>query len=256
MTSSRSFSTTGSYPPKEEKKSSGGAQEAIYWDFDAQKEVMGIVFGVTGVEEPAWRVVARATSGYEVRRFPSCVSAAVPTHMSKNGNGGAFPILAGYIGVTSAAKNDGKQTIAMTAPVVQTPSVQNSFTSSSPIISTGYASGDMTLEFLLPSSFREIGDCPKPHDGRIELRMCSEKYVAVASFSGWCSENIVKQKLQDLILKCKNDRLVSDDQEVVWQLAQYNPPFTIPQFRRNEVWVTLEGDKTEESILHALSPNK
>ena len=110
--------------------------------------------------------------------------------------------------------------------------------------------------FLLPSSFREIGDCPKPHDGRIELRMCSEKYVAVASFSGWCSENIVKQKLQDLILKCKNDRLISDDQEVVWQLAQYNPPFTIPQFRRNEVWVTLEGDKTEESILHALSHNK
>ena len=41
---------------------------------------MGIVFGRTGVEEPAFRVLARRP-GYEIRRLPPCVAASVHTQV-------------------------------------------------------------------------------------------------------------------------------------------------------------------------------
>jgi hypothetical protein len=222
---------------------------------------MGIVFGHTGVEEPAWRLVGKAVrGGYDVRSLPSSVSARVSAHVSANGNGGAFPILAGYIGVTSSAKNDRKQSIAMTAPVVQTPTSWDQ-QQGGLIVSTGYGTGHMTLEFLLPASFTAVEDCPKPNDERITLHVNPGKLVAVKSFSGWCSEAVVKRKLEELLAATQQDNLTPATEEgssstgatMRWQLAQYNPPFTIPQFRRNEIWLTLSADTTEAAVVEALA---
>ena len=201
---------------------------------------MGIVFGVTGVAEPAWRQISTSSRNYEVRYLPSSVAAHV-----QSGNGdGAFPILAGYIGVTSKAKNDKQQSISMTAPVVQTPNTRQEFESK-----------QMAMAFMLPTSFAAVGDCPTPNDDRVKLEMKPGKIVAVKSFSGWCSETTVRRNFEQLLEAVQQDGLVESatarDHE--WELAQYNPPFTIPQFRRNEIWLSLAHDMTEAAIVEKLS---
>jgi hypothetical protein len=219
---------------------------------------MGILFGRTGVEEPAFRVV-RHNARYEVRVFPAHIQAAVLQRLGPNGNSKAFPILAGYIGVTSAPKNDAVQSISMTAPVVQTPKAEQ-IAMTAPVVQSSLAStsgsygrGDMSLAFILPAKYKTVEDCPVPNDPRITLKEVEEKNIAVSTFSGWVTDGEVQSRLEALLENTKKDGLmpVVEAETPVWQVAQYNPPFTIPWLRRNEIWLVLEGPIEE---LHSESP--
>jgi hypothetical protein len=182
--------------------------------------------------------------------------------MSKNGNSAAFPVLAGYIGVTSAPKNNQATSIAMTAPVVETPSSKATTYEGGLITSTGFGEGDMSLEFLLPSKYQTIEDCPVPQDPRIKLIAHGEKMIASKMFSGSVSESVVQRQLSQLLEAIRRDGLCKkkstgqaqqDFEKNSWQLAQYNPPFTIPFLRHNEIWVCL-NDVSEEEVKAALTP--
>lgn len=207
---------------------------------------MGIVFGIVGVEEPAFRVLAQRTR-FEVRVLPPAIAATVRQHMGDGGNGAAFPVLARYIGVMSATPNNAKsEAIAMTAPVVQCPLTDEAKAATT---QTGYGTGDMSMTFLLPASFT-MDSAPEPLDPRIELREQAARLIAVKRFSGWVNERALKGQLDELIALTTDAGLRATDEEIEWELAQYNPPFTVPFLRRNEVWLTLH--KTEDEVKAAL----
>jgi len=250
---------------------------------------MGIVFGIAGgIEEPAFRLVHRSAHGYEVRVLPRCVAATVHEKQGPNGNSNAFRMLAGYIGVTSAPKNSGSTAIAMTAPVVQTPEAGAASNSPVPIAMTApvvqspvstkgagaaYAEGDVSMAFLLPAMYTRVDQCPVPTDARIKLEEVGERLVAVRSFSGWVTEQAVEAELCALVAAACADGLVPAAWEaacvtgsgggaaaapappaadsVPWQVAQYNPPFTLPWLRRNEIWLRLDG-MSEADVARAL----
>lgn len=123
--------------------------------------------------------------------------------------------------------------IAMTAPVL---------------------SGTSTMQFILPKEFTQISEIPVPNDPNVTIRQIPGRTVAVLTYSGWNNVDLEKvkyQTLSDLLHKDgllndkKNDKTDAgnapngDSQEAPYQVAQYQPPFTLPWFRRNEVWVTL-----------------
>ncbi|MFN9067634.1 MAG: SOUL family heme-binding protein, partial [Bdellovibrionales bacterium] len=78
---------------------------------------------------------------------------------------------------------------------------------------------------------------PQPKDPRVKIVVVQEKYMAAKIYSGLWSEqknNRLGQELKDWI-----------EQKQVWsvngtvQFAGYNPPWTLPYFRRNEVLLDI-----------------
>jgi len=78
---------------------------------------MGIVFGVTGVKEPLFSVMARTSAGYDLRQYNNYFIAQV-SQKQGGGDSNGFNILARYIGVFGKPENEGATVLAMTAPVL------------------------------------------------------------------------------------------------------------------------------------------
>lgn len=180
-----------------------------------------------------------------MRRLPACVSAVVrKSQTGSEGNGAAFQILAGYIGVTSAPRNNGSVPIAMTAPVVSTPiEYASKIEPHGVVLQTGYGNGDMSMAFLLPSIYSSVDACPVPKDSRVQLVPIPSRLIAVHTFSGSISEAVVKSRLELVLKALTRDGIPEENPS--WNLAQYNPPFTIPSLRKNEIWVDVHRTEAD-----------
>ena len=101
------------------------------------------------------------------------------------------------------------------------------------------------MSFLLPAQYTSAAEAPQPTDERVTLVDVPAKTIAVSRFSGWANEESVKGQLNTLVDSCVEDGLVAANAELQWNLAQYNPPWTVPWCRRNEIWLTLEKNEAE-----------
>lgn len=201
---------------------------------------MGSVFGMSSVKEPPFVVISSA-SQYEIRRYSSYIIAQV-----KNGAddpNGAFRILARYIGVFGEPENSVKQAMSMTAPVITVPAKKISMTA--PVITD-----TNSMSFVLPFEYKRIDQVPVPINNRITLKEIPERKVAVYTFSGWYEPAIGNQHLKSLLSNLRSHKILKDstpDEVVEWSVAQYNPPFTIPMLRRNEIWVELSNEAADDA---------
>ncbi|MBA3814559.1 MAG: heme-binding protein [Alphaproteobacteria bacterium] len=109
----------------------------------------------------------------------------------------------------------------MTAPVIQQASTEK---------------GKWKIRFVMPSD-STMDTLPKPNDSRVELLPISEKRYAVIRFSGFSSQDNLESHLEELrtYLKAQNLRPIDDP-----VFAFYNPPWTLPFLRRNEVMIEIE----------------
>ena len=185
---------------------------------------------------PSYKVVEEA-DGYEIRDYEGYTVAS--TNMAKVGepysvddvvNGGAaFNTLAAYI----FGANDSGTTMEMTTPVSTT-----SF-------------GEM--RFYLKSS--TVTDFPQPlntnTDNAAFNEECTVKLVevpparlAVAKFTGFVTEGEVQRQKDTLLSALSLDNVEIDVPHgsiVPHLIFQYNPPYTIPIVRRNEIAVPVRG---------------
>ena len=164
------------------------------------------------VEEPAFSALG-TIDDVELRRYAPSIQARTPLANSGQTNSG-FRRLAGYI----FGGNDRDMEIAMTAPVEETLEAQP------------------TMAFTMPSEHR-MEDLPAPDDGSVELVEIPERTVAVIGFSGWATDGKVEDKTDELLTT-----LQAHDIKVIGtpSLNQYNPPWTPPFMRRNEIMVAVE----------------
>lgn len=111
------------------------------------------------------------------------------------------------------------QNIAMTAPVV----VENK-------------ENKWRVHFVMPSGYT-LNSLPIPNDSRVSLREIAEQKSAVVVFSGFAGEDKVKDKTTALFdwMKSRGLDAISNP-----QLARYNPPWTLPFFRRNEILINIK----------------
>jgi hypothetical protein len=201
---------------------------------------MGQVFGINSEKEPNYSLVWQSPP-YEVRLYPKLFVAEVKSDDSTRNQ--AFRALAGYIGVFGEAKNIKTRPIAMTTPVIISPGTSMKIDMTTPVLTTenGY------MQFVLPESFKKREDIPDPVDESIRIQEIPPRLIAVNTFNGLYERNYFDAKLIDLHSKLKEEDIITKSEEqakesLPFSFAFYNPPFAIPYFRRNEIWLDLSTD--------------
>ncbi len=180
--------------------------------------------GASAVEEPPYQVIAR-DGDFEIRDYPALTLAetGVDADRSTAGNQG-FRKLAGYI----FGGNATKQSIEMTAPVIEAP--RGAMGDQALGGSKGW-----TIRFVMPRGL-SLAILPKPDAEGIILREEPPTRYAILRFSGLAGDDAVAVKTAELerLLKVRN--LAAAGPPLV---AQYNPPWTLPFLRRNEIMIAI-----------------
>ena len=181
------------------------------------------------IEEPAY-TVTRSHDVFEIRRYEPYIVAevVVPGPADEAGNQG-FRILAGYI----FGNNKGSRTLDMTAPVTQTPAAAT-IPMTAPV-TQAQGQGGYVVRFVMPRG-STLENLPEPVDARVELREASAKTVAVIRYSGFWSQANYEEHLAQLREALAKAGIATEGEPV---LSRYDPPFTLPYLRRNEVWLTV-----------------
>ena len=163
------------------------------------------------IEEPVYRVEkAWEAVQIEIRAYAPRVMAV--TGMNEDSDGG-FKVLAGYI----FGGNAEEEKIAMTAPVQQS------------------MAGEKEMAFMMPAEYT-LEDLPQPEDQRVSFREAPAYTAAVIQFSGWASAEKADENWQQL-----RRFLIAEGIDITGEptLNQYNPPWTLPFMRRNEIIVPV-----------------
>ena len=183
-------------------------------------------------EEPAYKITLQ-NGAFEVREYPELLAAEVTVSGDrKEAVNAGFRLLAAYI----FGGNTRKQSIAMTAPVIQARTESESIAMTAPVIQTGNA-GNWTIRFIMPSTYT-LETLPVPNDPKVKLATLKASRVAVVRFSGLAKESDIVKRTAELMAFIKSNHLRSVGPV---SLARYNPPWTLWFARRNEVMIPLES---------------
>jgi len=191
------------------------------------------MLGTRTVEEISYTVEVKSGS-FEIRKYPATLLAQTTTQGTyKDSQRNGFRALFKYI----SGGNVSDKKVAMTAPVTQTQSSLK-IPMTAPVFQESKFEG-WTMAFVMPSKFKEVSELPKPVDSRVKLIKRPKALYAVMTFSGWSSEKKNKDKAKELkkwLEKLGRYKLVSNP-----IYAGYNPPWTLPFMRRNEVMIEVSN---------------
>lgn len=188
----------------------------------------------SGTEEPRYEVEEQCR-GLEIRRYgPRIAAQTTVTGGEDAARSAGFRRLAGYI----FGGNVGKSQIAMTSPVAQqsgagTTSEQIAMTA--PVSQASAPDGSWVIRFYMPSEWT-IDSLPAPKDPAVELVEVSGETHAVLRFSGDRGPAAVAVRTAELLSAIERTSWAPDGEPVSWF---YDPPWTLPFLRRNEVAVPV-----------------
>jgi DNA gyrase inhibitor GyrI len=165
-------------------------------------------------EEIAPYKVVQTDGAFEVRDYPALV--LVETTAEEENDNGRFGRLFRYI---SGANVDTRK-IPMTAPVFMDPRG---------------TSGRMA--FVMPAALA-LSDTPRANDDTLSIRQQPAGRFAVYRFSGVSSTTAERAALEKLNTWMSTAALEATGPAV---FGYYDPPWTLPFLRRNEVIVPLSG---------------
>lgn len=193
-------------------------------------EAGGSIVGIRhGTEEPAY-TVEQTIGEVEIRRYgPRIAAETTITADEEAARNEGFRRLAGYI----FGRNTAKTKIAMTAPVAQQQSQKIAMTA--PVAAQRTSAGDWVIRFFMPSE-HTLQTLPTPNDQRVRLVEVPGETVAVLRFSGVASPEAITRRTAELLAILKRNGLTAQGGPVTWF---YDPPWTLPFRRRNEIAVGL-----------------
>lgn len=172
------------------------------------------VFGRSSVEIAPYQVLKKDEQ-FELRHYPELILVSTPMQ-GMDDQGKSFRKLFGYI----SGKNEAAKKIPMTAPV---------------FLDQVNAQTD-TMSFVLPADY-DFESTPLPNDPSITLERISDYTVAVVTFNGRLQQKRIETfKLQLHEWIKENNFNVTGAAKA----AGYNPPFTLPALRRNEVMIPVK----------------
>jgi DNA gyrase inhibitor GyrI len=184
-------------------------------------------------EEPEFTVLFQEEN-LEIREYEPRIIA----HVKANGDfddasSKGFKMLADFIFGNNTINNSSKK-ISMTAPVSASISSKK-ISMTAPVIAENN-NNEWSIAFVMPKEFT-METLPVPNNQNIEITALPKEKFAVVVFSGLVRESSYNKKvnlLNEFIKKKKLTPLSSI------QIARYNPPWTLPFFRRNELMVKID----------------
>ncbi|MGO1356544.1 MAG: SOUL family heme-binding protein [Alkalibacterium gilvum] len=168
-------------------------------------------------ETPDYEVIDKKDD-FELRRYEDFYIVEYNNQSDPDIDQG-FKTLFNYI----SSENKENEKMSMTVPVIQEKTETNK-----------------KMAFVVPEKY--WGEVPEPNDPNLTVERFNKGIFAAVQFSGKRSdtkETSMKKELNDWIEK-KGLEKKSD-----FMIASYSGPFTLPPFRKNEIWArvgTIEKD--------------
>lgn len=192
------------------------------------------VFGESGVEIAPYDVVKTSEAdNIDVRIYERMILVSTPMDADINeSQRGPFMRLFDYI----SGENVGQAEIPMTAPVFMDDKKGQKIAMTAPVFMDEGGTDQATMSFVMPADFT-LKNTPLPKDPLLTVEEIADYKVAVITFSGLMSEKNLETHRTLL------ESWIADNGYTIagaYKYAGYNPPFTLPPLRRNEVLIPVE----------------
>jgi DNA gyrase inhibitor GyrI len=188
------------------------------------------VFGLMSVEEAGYEML-KDNAHIQVRQYKPLVVAQTEVDANYGeASNQAFNRLFKYI----SGNNKKQQKISMTAPVIMDTKAEE-IAMTAPVFQE--KSGKLWLmQFVLPANYT-LATAPVPDDHSITLKEIPSKKVAVLRYSGFLSEQSIAEKTKELHSWIDTEGLKAISSA---RSAGFDPPWTLPFLRRDEVHIDVE----------------
>jgi SOUL heme-binding protein len=205
----------------------------ILWGLAAFVLILGIAAIAAGpimsmVEQPEYKVVTSKGS-IDIREYGPMIAAEAEVAGERQAAiGQGFRLIAAYIfgankpnakiEMTAPVQQQREQTIAMTAPVTQQ-----------------IDGGTWKVRFIMPKSWT-METLPAPNDTRVRLVELPAKKMIAIRFTWRATDSLIAEKTAELRKYVRDEKLSIVGEPL---FAFYNPPWTLPFLRRNEIMLEL-----------------
>ena len=192
--------------------------------------IVGVLAGpvMSDVEKPDYKVI-QSEQNIEIRQYEPMIIAEVEVDGKReDAIGDGFRLLADYI----FGNNTVQQVISMTAPLQQKENQKIAITAPVQQQSTGKS---WRMSFVMPSKY-SMDSLPVPNNNRVRLKEILTKKFGVIEFSGTNSNENVTEHENQLMNYIEANQIKINDSP---KYAFYNPPWSLPFLRRNEVIIEI-----------------
>ena len=192
--------------------------------------IVGVLAGpvMSDVEKPDYEVI-QSVQNIEIRQYKPMIIAEVEVDGKReDAIGDGFRLLADYI----FGNNTVQQVISMTAPVQQKENQNIAMTAPVQQQSTGKS---WRMSFVMPSKY-SMDSLPVPNNNRVRLKEILTKKFVVIEFSGTNSNENVTEHENQLMNYIEANQININGSP---KYAFYNPPWSLPFLRRNEVMIEI-----------------
>ncbi len=187
---------------------------------------------VSKVEQPKYKIL-ESDGEIEIREYdPMIVAEVIVQGDRKNAINQGFRYLADYIFGNNTANNK----MSMTAPVTQQQSKKIAMTA--PVTQHAKESG-WAVHFTMPSRFT-LDTLPEPNNKNVILNEIPAKRFAVIRFSGMNTNKNLSVHEKKLLTYMSENNIDAASTPIY---AFYNPPWTLPVLKRNEVLIEIENNR-------------
>ena len=196
------------------------------------------------IEEPKFQVL-QVDGSFEIRQYAPILIAEtlIDGDMDEASNKG-FRLIADFIfGNNQVPNSSASSKIAMTAPVtIEAISTKIAMTAPVTIEPQSNESNIQTskkwrIHFVMPSQYN-LSTIPRPKNSAVTLREVASKFFVVHTYTGFNTLARVQSKTEDTLewADRKAFKLIGTP-----QLSRYDPPWTLPMFRRNEIMIEISA---------------
>ena len=187
-----------------------------------------------GTEEPHY-ISTPVSDRVEMRRYGPRIAAetTVAADEDRARNIG-FRRLAKYI----FGANHRDEAIAMTAPVGQQSDRRgDDIAMTAPVAQSRTPDDRWIIRFFMPSKWT-MDTLPTPDDDKVKLVTVPGETVAVLRFSGDRGPSAVAARTEELVEALRDKGIEPTGEPIAWF---YDPPWTLPFRRRNEIAIPVES---------------
>jgi hypothetical protein len=196
------------------------------------------------IEESKYKVLS-SDGPYEIRHYePVLIAEVTVSGDMDEASSKGFRLIADYIfGNNEAPNSSFSEKISMTAPVTVEPQ-SNKISMTAPVTVEPLNEGpnlqqaqQWRVNFFMPSKYT-LANIAKPKNEIVKLKELPSRHFLVLSYSGFNTQARVQKKTDEAILWAKEKSL---NMMGMPQLSRYDPPWTLPMFRRNEIMIEIKA---------------